>query len=124
MLLLCVILMAILQVEASVLSIVYAQQKVFVAMANSSLAIFKRDRDEWDWEGYKVTYLGRNRDVPISVMVAVKHRIWCGVGNRVYVVDANTNQIEVRSCKDLSPVFEFAAIAVLFILCVHTYASV
>lgn len=67
-------------------------------MANSSLAVFKREKDEWDWEDYKVMYLGQDRDVPISVMVAVKHRVWCGVGNKVYVIDANTCSIEVRSC--------------------------
>eukprot|EP00117_Sycon_ciliatum_P050691 scpid10862/ scgid1805/ C-Jun-amino-terminal kinase-interacting protein 4; JNK-associated leucine-zipper protein; JNK/SAPK-associated protein 2; Mitogen-activated protein kinase 8-interacting protein 4; Sperm-associated antigen 9 len=84
------------KVEASVLSIVYAEGKVFVAMANSSLAIFSRTDNEWDWEGYKVTYLGKDRDVPISVMVPVKHRVWCGVANKVYVVDARTSQVETH----------------------------
>ena len=81
------------KVEASVLSIVYVERKVFVGMSNSGLSIFHRlPNGDWDWENYRTIYLGKSHDTPISVMAGVKQRLWCGLGNCLYILDADKEE--------------------------------
>ncbi|ETE73434.1 C-Jun-amino-terminal kinase-interacting protein 4 [Ophiophagus hannah] len=74
--------------------IVYAQGRVVAALADGSLAIFHRNADR-NWELYspRLVQLGRPRR-SIRCIIPVFNWLWCGYGNRIYVLDPRTARIQ------------------------------
>ena len=79
---------------AAVLSIVHMHQRVFVSLATGDLVVYGRANDGlWDLENPYVRQLG-NVSSPITKLLEVHGRLWCGRSNRVVVVNPSTLQVE------------------------------
>lgn len=78
----------------SILSIVHVKGRVLVALADGTVAIFRRGTDgQWDLANYHLLDLGKPHH-SIRCMVVVHNRIWCGYRNRVHVVNPKTMKVE------------------------------
>ncbi|XP_070584964.1 C-Jun-amino-terminal kinase-interacting protein 4-like isoform X2 [Erythrolamprus reginae] len=74
--------------------IVHTQGRVVAALADGSLAIFHRNADrKWELHSPRVVQLGRPRRT-IRCIIPVFNRLWCGYGNRIYVLDPRTARIQ------------------------------
>ncbi|XP_067949337.1 C-Jun-amino-terminal kinase-interacting protein 4-like isoform X1 [Watersipora subatra] len=88
-----------------ILSIVHASGKVFVGLANGTLAVFHRNSDgAWCFGDYHMIDLGEEK-VPIRSLTAVANStIWIGHRNKVYVINASnllvTKSFEAHPEKD------------------------
>nr|CAD7430872.1 unnamed protein product [Timema monikensis] len=79
----------------SILNIVHIQGRVFTALANGTVAIFRRGADgQWDLGSYHLVDLG-NPQHSIRCMVAVHSQVWCGYRNQIHVLHPRTLAIEV-----------------------------
>uniref|UniRef100_A0A8C5S3W7 Uncharacterized protein n=1 Tax=Laticauda laticaudata TaxID=8630 RepID=A0A8C5S3W7_LATLA len=89
--------------------IVHAQGRVVAALADGSLAIFHRNADR-NWELYspRLVQLGRPRR-SIRCIIPVFNWLWCGYGNRIYVLDPRTARIQVMTSHPESHVRHMAA---------------
>eukprot|EP00117_Sycon_ciliatum_P032951 scpid11410/ scgid25451/ C-Jun-amino-terminal kinase-interacting protein 3; JNK MAP kinase scaffold protein 3; JNK/SAPK-associated protein 1; Mitogen-activated protein kinase 8-interacting protein 3; Sunday driver 2 len=89
------------KVDASVLSITYTRQKVFLSMENGSIMVFHRDDDQvWDFDNYETIDIGKfvtmgdwEGKVPATTILAVDDAVWCGVGNSVVVLNIDTHEL-------------------------------
>lgn len=67
--------------------------RVVVALANGTVAIFKRDPEgEWDLSKYHVVQLG----VPqhsVRRIAAVGDKVWCGIKNMVHILEPRSLKI-------------------------------
>ncbi|XP_066487405.1 C-Jun-amino-terminal kinase-interacting protein 4-like [Tiliqua scincoides] len=82
------------QLKDAVHCIVHAQGRVSAALGDGSLAIFHRNTvRNWDLRSPRLVDLGRPRR-SIRCAIPVLDRLWCGYGNRVYVVDPRTARIQ------------------------------
>ena len=80
--------------SAAVLSIVHLQQRVFVSLASGDLVVYGRNHDGiWDIDNPYVRQLG-NVSSPITKLLDVNGRLWCGRSNRVIVINPSTLQVE------------------------------
>ncbi|XP_055619089.1 JNK-interacting protein 3 isoform X2 [Toxorhynchites rutilus septentrionalis] len=71
----------------SVLSIVHVESRVVVALANGSLAIFRRKLNgEWDTNNYHMLTLGSPKH-SIRCLAIVGDKVWAAHRNRIYVID-------------------------------------
>ncbi|XP_076319410.1 C-Jun-amino-terminal kinase-interacting protein 4-like isoform X30 [Tachypleus tridentatus] len=71
----------------SVLSIVHIKGRVFVALADGTVAVFHRAEDgQWDLSNYHLLDLGHPHH-SVRCMAVVFGKIWCGYRNRIHVVD-------------------------------------
>ncbi|XP_073870774.1 rho guanine nucleotide exchange factor 17 isoform X6 [Macaca fascicularis] len=88
-----------LQHAASVTCILYLNNQVFVSLANGDLVVYQREAGHfWDPQNFKSVTLGAQGS-PITKMVSVGGRLWCGCQNRVLVLSPDTLQLEaLRSC--------------------------
>nr|CAD7444840.1 unnamed protein product [Timema bartmani] len=78
----------------SILNIVHIQGRVFTALANGTVAIFRRGADgQWDLGSYHLVDLG-NPQHSIRCMVAVHSQVWCGYRNKIHVLHPRTLAIE------------------------------
>nr|CAD7398716.1 unnamed protein product [Timema cristinae] len=78
----------------SILNIVHIQGRVFTALANGTVAIFRRGADgQWDLGSYHLVDLG-NPQHSIRCMVAVHSQVWCGYRNQIHVLHPRTLAIE------------------------------
>ncbi|XP_047609995.1 rho guanine nucleotide exchange factor 17 isoform X2 [Phacochoerus africanus] len=85
-----------LQHAASVTCILYLNNQVFVSLANGELVVYQREAGHfWDPQNFKSVPLGAQGS-PITKMVSVGGRLWCGCQNRVLVLSPDTLQLEVR----------------------------
>lgn len=83
-----------LQHAASVTCILYLNNKVFVSLANGELVVYQREAGRfWDPQNFKSMTLG-SQGSPITKMVSVGGRLWCGCQNRVLVLSPDTLQLE------------------------------
>lgn len=74
--------------------IVYLDNKVFVSLANGDLIVYKRDSDGiWDTENPYTRTVGSVIS-PISRMLAVAGKLWCGCQNVMNVINPLTLRIE------------------------------
>ncbi|XP_076337495.1 C-Jun-amino-terminal kinase-interacting protein 4-like isoform X3 [Tachypleus tridentatus] len=74
----------------SVLSIVHTRGRVFVALADGTVAVFHRCEDgQWDLINYHIVDLGHPHQ-SIRCLSVVDDHLWCGHRNRVQVIDAKT----------------------------------
>ncbi|KAK9397526.1 C-Jun-amino-terminal kinase-interacting protein 3-like [Crotalus adamanteus] len=74
--------------------IVHTQCRVVAALADGSLAIFHRNADRnWDLHSPRLVELGRPRR-SIRCIIPVFNWLWCGYGNRIYLLDPRTARIQ------------------------------
>ncbi|XP_036180932.1 rho guanine nucleotide exchange factor 17 isoform X1 [Myotis myotis] len=87
-----------LQHAASVTCILYLNNQVFVSLANGELVVYQREAGRfWDPQNFKSVTLGAQGS-PITKMVSVGGRLWCGCQNRVLVLNPDTLQLEHTFC--------------------------
>ncbi|XP_036744495.2 rho guanine nucleotide exchange factor 17 [Manis pentadactyla] len=83
-----------LQHAASVTCILYLNNQVFVSLANGELVVYQREAGHfWEPQNSKSVTLGAQGS-PITKMVSVGGRLWCGCQNRVLVLSPDTLQLE------------------------------
>ncbi|XP_032114887.1 rho guanine nucleotide exchange factor 17 isoform X1 [Sapajus apella] len=83
-----------LQHAASVTCILYLNNKVFVSLANGELVVYQREAGHfWDPQNFKSVTVGAQGS-PITKLVSVGGRLWCGCQNRVLVLSPDTLQLE------------------------------
>ncbi|CAM2722468.1 unnamed protein product [Rotaria socialis] len=99
------------QMGSAIHSILYTDNKVFVALSHGELGVFRRDMSgRWDLDcptirsveessirhgtsGHNEIDDGDNTD-PISVMTLAAGRLWCAIRDRIYVVCPNSLNVE------------------------------
>ncbi|XP_047372494.1 rho guanine nucleotide exchange factor 17 isoform X1 [Sciurus carolinensis] len=87
-----------LQHTASVTCILYLNNQVFVSLANGELVVYQREAGHfWDAQNFKSVTLGAQGS-PITKMVSVGGRLWCGCQNRILVLNPDTLQLEHTFC--------------------------
>uniref|UniRef100_A0A8C8ABN6 Rho guanine nucleotide exchange factor 17 n=1 Tax=Otus sunia TaxID=257818 RepID=A0A8C8ABN6_9STRI len=78
------------QHAAAVMCILYLDNQVFVSLANGELVAYQREAGRfWDPQNSKSLSLG-SPGSPITKMVAVAGKLWCGCQNRVIVLNTTT----------------------------------
>ncbi|NXT78124.1 ARHGH factor, partial [Zapornia atra] len=78
------------QHAAAVMCILYLDNQVFVSLANGELIVYQREAGHfWDPQNSKSLSLG-SPGSPITKMVAVAGKLWCGCQNRVIVLNTTT----------------------------------
>ncbi|KAM9246068.1 rho guanine nucleotide exchange factor 17 [Leptosomus discolor] len=78
------------QHAAAVMCILYLDNQVFVSLANGELVVYQREAGRfWDPQNSKTLSLG-SPGSPITKMVAVAGKLWCGCQNRVIVLNTTT----------------------------------
>uniref|UniRef100_A0A8C3GDF9 Rho guanine nucleotide exchange factor 17 n=1 Tax=Cairina moschata TaxID=8855 RepID=A0A8C3GDF9_CAIMO len=78
------------QHAASVMCILYLDNQVFVSLANGELIAYQREAGRfWDPQNSKSLSLG-SPGSPITKMVAVAGKLWCGCQNRVIILNTAT----------------------------------
>ncbi|NXK12349.1 ARHGH factor, partial [Herpetotheres cachinnans] len=78
------------QHAAAVMCILYLDNQVFVSLANGELVAYQREAGRfWDSQNSKSLSLG-SPGSPITKMVAVAGKLWCGCQNRVIVLNTTT----------------------------------
>jgi hypothetical protein len=89
------------KLKDAVLTIVHNQAKVFVGLADGSLAIFKRDeKGSWDLRNYYLI----NFDKPhhsIRCLNNVEENLWCACRNKIFIF--NTKQFKILNVIEAHP---------------------
>ncbi|CAK9804806.1 JNK-interacting protein 3 [Anthophora plagiata] len=83
------------KLKDAALAIVYIQGRVLVALANGTVALFRRGADgQWDLSQYHVITLGSPQN-SIRCMTAVSGKtVWCGYRNKIHVIDPVSMTVE------------------------------
>ncbi|XP_077170216.1 C-Jun-amino-terminal kinase-interacting protein 3-like [Paroedura picta] len=82
------------QLKDAVHCIVHSQGRVAATLGDGSVAIFHRDAGRrWDLRSPRLVDLGRPRR-SIRCAVPVLDWLWCGYGNRIYVLDPRTARVQ------------------------------
>ncbi|KAM3863459.1 sperm associated antigen 9a [Diretmus argenteus] len=82
------------KLKDSILNIVHVKGRVLVALADGTLAIFRRGSDgQWDLTNYHLLDLGRPHH-SIRCMTMVHDKVWCGYKNKIYVIQPKAMRIE------------------------------
>eukprot|EP00794_Sanderia_malayensis_P007578 gene7578-8417_t len=82
------------QFGAVVNAILYQENKVFVALANGELIVYKRDPGN-GWEvAYPETIRVGSNGASITCIAAAAGRIWCGCQNNIILINSSTLKIE------------------------------
>ncbi|NWR80950.1 ARHGH factor, partial [Centropus unirufus] len=78
------------QHAAAVMCILYLDNQVFVSLANGELVAYQREAGRfWDPQNSKSLSLG-SPGSPITKMVSVAGKLWCGCQNRVIILNTTT----------------------------------
>ncbi|KAM6447642.1 rho guanine nucleotide exchange factor 17 isoform 2-T2 [Liasis olivaceus] len=78
------------QHSASVTCILYLDNQVFVSLANGELVAYQREAGRfWDSQNSKSLLLG-SPGSPVTKMVAVGGKLWCGCQNRIIILKTST----------------------------------
>uniref|UniRef100_A0A8C2X3W0 Rho guanine nucleotide exchange factor 17 n=1 Tax=Cyclopterus lumpus TaxID=8103 RepID=A0A8C2X3W0_CYCLU len=78
------------QHSASILSILYLDNKVFVALASGEVIVYQREAGSfWDPQSSQTLVLGTPSS-PVTKMVPVGGKLWCGSQNRVLIINTTT----------------------------------
>ncbi|KAK7485929.1 hypothetical protein BaRGS_00022795, partial [Batillaria attramentaria] len=73
----------------------HVKGRVFVALADGTLAIFHRAADgQWDLLNYHLLDLGRPKSSIRCMTVVAGNRVWCGYKNRVHIISPQEMSIE------------------------------
>ncbi|XP_048374118.1 C-Jun-amino-terminal kinase-interacting protein 4-like isoform X1 [Sphaerodactylus townsendi] len=82
------------QLKDAVHCIVHSQGRVAATLGDGSVAIFHRNPvRKWDLRSPRLVDLGRPRR-SIRCAIPVLDRLWCGYGNRIYVLDLRAARIQ------------------------------
>ncbi|CAK9809896.1 JNK-interacting protein 3, partial [Anthophora quadrimaculata] len=83
------------KLKDAALAIVHIQGRVLVALANGTVALFRRGADgQWDLSQYHVITLGSPQN-SIRCMTAVSGKtVWCGYRNKIHVIDPVSMTVE------------------------------
>ncbi|XP_033112095.1 C-Jun-amino-terminal kinase-interacting protein 4-like [Anneissia japonica] len=83
-----------LKLKDSILAIVYVKGRVFVAIADGSIAVFHRSADgQWDLNNYHLLDLGKPNH-SIRCLMVVYDKVWCGVRNKIHIINPLMLKIE------------------------------
>ncbi|XP_025087767.1 C-Jun-amino-terminal kinase-interacting protein 4-like isoform X6 [Pomacea canaliculata] len=86
----------------SVLGIVHVKGRVFVALADGTVAIFHRAADgQWDLLNYHLLDLGRPKQSIRCMTVVAGSRVWCGYKNRIHII--NPKEMSIETSFDAHP---------------------
>ncbi|KAM4742996.1 LOW QUALITY PROTEIN: rho guanine nucleotide exchange factor 17 [Anableps anableps] len=78
------------QHSASILCILYLDNKVFVSLANGEVIVYQREAGSfWDPQSSQTLVLG-SPSSPVTKMVPVGGKLWCGSQNRVLIINTAT----------------------------------
>ncbi|KAJ3590039.1 hypothetical protein NHX12_007996 [Muraenolepis orangiensis] len=78
------------QHSASILCILYLDNKVFVSLANGEVIVYQREAGSfWDAQSSQTLVLG-TASSPVTKMVPVGGKLWCGSQNRVLLINTTT----------------------------------
>uniref|UniRef100_A0A669CCC2 Rho guanine nucleotide exchange factor 17 n=1 Tax=Oreochromis niloticus TaxID=8128 RepID=A0A669CCC2_ORENI len=78
------------QHSASILCILYLDNKVFVSLANGEVIVYQREAGNfWDPQSSQTLVLGTPTS-PVTKMVPVGGKLWCGSQNRVLIINTTT----------------------------------
>lgn len=78
------------QHSASILCILYLDNKVFVSLANGEVIVYQREAGSfWDPQSSQTLVLG-TASSPVTKMVPVGGKLWCGSQNRVLIINTTT----------------------------------
>ncbi|XP_037122811.1 rho guanine nucleotide exchange factor 17-like [Syngnathus acus] len=78
------------QHAASILCIFYLDNKVFVSLANGEVIVYQREAGSfWDSQSSQTLVLG-NPSSPVTKMVPVGGKLWCGSQNRIIIMNSTT----------------------------------
>uniref|UniRef100_A0A672FDK8 DH domain-containing protein n=1 Tax=Salarias fasciatus TaxID=181472 RepID=A0A672FDK8_SALFA len=78
------------QHAASILCILYLDNKVFVSLANGEVIVYQREAGSfWDAQSSQTLVLGTPSS-PVTKMVPVGGKLWCGSQNRVLIINTAT----------------------------------
>ncbi|XP_060780028.1 rho guanine nucleotide exchange factor 17-like isoform X2 [Neoarius graeffei] len=78
------------QHSASILCILYLDNKVFVSLANGEVIVYQREAGSfWDAQSSQTLCLG-SPSGPITKMVPVAGKLWCGCQNRILIINTST----------------------------------
>ncbi|XP_056229561.1 rho guanine nucleotide exchange factor 17-like [Seriola aureovittata] len=78
------------QHSASILCILYLDNKVFVSLANGEVIVYQREAGSfWDPQSSQTLVLGMPTS-PVTKMVPVGGKLWCGSQNRVLIINTAT----------------------------------
>ncbi|XP_060682181.1 rho guanine nucleotide exchange factor 17-like isoform X1 [Hemiscyllium ocellatum] len=78
------------QHSAAVMCILYLDNKVFVSLANGELMVYQRDAGSfWDPQNSNTLCLGSPGN-PVTKMVQVAGKLWCGCQNRILIINTVT----------------------------------
>ncbi|KAK2575563.1 hypothetical protein KPH14_011279 [Odynerus spinipes] len=83
------------KLKDAAVAIVHVQGRVLVALADGTVALFRRGADgQWDLSQYHVITLGSPQH-SIRCMTAVSGKtVWCGYRNKIHVIDPVTMTVE------------------------------
>ncbi|XP_072318009.1 rho guanine nucleotide exchange factor 17-like [Eucyclogobius newberryi] len=78
------------QHAASILCILYLDNKVFVSLANGEVIVYQREAGSfWDPQSSQTLVLG-TANSPVTKMVPVGGKLWCGSQNKVLIINTAT----------------------------------
>ncbi|XP_042269484.1 rho guanine nucleotide exchange factor 17-like [Thunnus maccoyii] len=78
------------QHSASILCILYLDNKVFVSLANGEVIVYQREAGSfWDPQSSQTLVLGTPSS-PVTKMVPVGGKLWCGSQNRILIINTTT----------------------------------
>ncbi|KAI5629712.1 rho guanine nucleotide exchange factor 17-like, partial [Silurus asotus] len=78
------------QHSASILCILYLDNKVFVSLANGEVIVYQREAGSfWDPQSSQTLCLG-SPSGPVTKMVPVGGKLWCGCQNRILIMNTST----------------------------------
>eukprot|EP00058_Branchiostoma_floridae_P028485 XP_002613976.1 hypothetical protein BRAFLDRAFT_67458 [Branchiostoma floridae] len=76
-----------------ILTIKYCNKRVFSALDDGKVVILRRLEDgTWKVKEPKICQLDDNK--PVTSLFPFENQIWCACGNRVHIIDAETEQIK------------------------------
>nr|DBA32424.1 TPA: hypothetical protein GDO54_000218 [Pyxicephalus adspersus] len=78
------------QHTAAIMCILYLDNQVFVSLANGDLIVYQREAGSfWDPQNSKTISLGSPGN-PVTKMVSVSGKLWCGCQNRVTIFNTSS----------------------------------
>uniref|UniRef100_A0A3B5A4X1 Rho guanine nucleotide exchange factor 17 n=1 Tax=Stegastes partitus TaxID=144197 RepID=A0A3B5A4X1_9TELE len=76
--------------HSSILCILYLDNKVFVSLANGEVIVYQREAGNfWDPQSSQTLVLGTPSS-PVTKMVPVGGKLWCGSQNRVLIINTTS----------------------------------
>ncbi|XP_062241277.1 rho guanine nucleotide exchange factor 17-like [Platichthys flesus] len=78
------------QHASSILCILFLDNKVFVSLANGEVIVYQREAGSfWDAQSSQTLVLGSPTS-PVTKMVPVGGKLWCGSQNRILIINTTT----------------------------------